>query len=325
MEYLVHHGIKGQSWGVRNGPPYPLGIKIHRKVIAKAKEAGEKVKETGTKVRQSADNYRKNFDKKKAMKVGAIAAGAALAAVGGYYLYKSGALDSLVKNGKNLVKDLPDGVLGSEISGAKLPKADINSNDAGNLTKTLKTMVANSAKAGASISEIYNDKTYLDSINEAGGGKNCSSTSLAYIFHRLFGADFKAVPDSEITLEKQSIDYIKSFFKEGTINEIDPESKLGAGRNGSLFNNKLIDMIPNGSTGMLAFNFTNAHWVNYEKTSDGEFTLICNQNHRIVPNAMITKLVTMIPVPYKYCYRILDMSHAEVSEEGVKKLHEIVR
>ena len=25
MTYLVHHGIKGQAWGVRNGPPYPLG------------------------------------------------------------------------------------------------------------------------------------------------------------------------------------------------------------------------------------------------------------------------------------------------------------
>ena len=24
MMYLVHHGIKGQTWGVRNGPPYPL-------------------------------------------------------------------------------------------------------------------------------------------------------------------------------------------------------------------------------------------------------------------------------------------------------------
>lgn len=21
---LLHHGIKGQKWGVRNGPPYPL-------------------------------------------------------------------------------------------------------------------------------------------------------------------------------------------------------------------------------------------------------------------------------------------------------------
>lgn len=24
-DYLMHHGIEGQKWGVRNGPPYPLG------------------------------------------------------------------------------------------------------------------------------------------------------------------------------------------------------------------------------------------------------------------------------------------------------------
>lgn len=27
MNELVHHGIKGQQWGVRNGPPYPLDEK----------------------------------------------------------------------------------------------------------------------------------------------------------------------------------------------------------------------------------------------------------------------------------------------------------
>lgn len=25
--FLEHHGIKGQKWGVRNGPPYPLKLK----------------------------------------------------------------------------------------------------------------------------------------------------------------------------------------------------------------------------------------------------------------------------------------------------------
>lgn len=26
-DYLIHHGIKGQKWGVENGPPYPLNAK----------------------------------------------------------------------------------------------------------------------------------------------------------------------------------------------------------------------------------------------------------------------------------------------------------
>lgn len=25
MSYISHHGILGQKWGNRNGPPYPLG------------------------------------------------------------------------------------------------------------------------------------------------------------------------------------------------------------------------------------------------------------------------------------------------------------
>lgn len=33
---LAHHGIKGQKWGVRNGPPYP----IDRKKVEKTKKSG---------------------------------------------------------------------------------------------------------------------------------------------------------------------------------------------------------------------------------------------------------------------------------------------
>ena len=28
-DYLAHHGILGQKYGVRNGPPYPLGSGDH--------------------------------------------------------------------------------------------------------------------------------------------------------------------------------------------------------------------------------------------------------------------------------------------------------
>ena len=31
MNYISHHGIKGQKWGVRNGPPYPIEDRVLKK------------------------------------------------------------------------------------------------------------------------------------------------------------------------------------------------------------------------------------------------------------------------------------------------------
>ena len=39
-DHLEHHGIKGQKWGERNGPPYPLDSETHKEVIKKADSSG---------------------------------------------------------------------------------------------------------------------------------------------------------------------------------------------------------------------------------------------------------------------------------------------
>lgn len=39
---LYHHGIDGQRWGVRHGPPYPLDRADHNKVVEKSKKSSEK-------------------------------------------------------------------------------------------------------------------------------------------------------------------------------------------------------------------------------------------------------------------------------------------
>lgn len=47
--YLCHHGIKGQAWGVTNGPPYPLGsegkkqARENRRILAEHKTLREKM------------------------------------------------------------------------------------------------------------------------------------------------------------------------------------------------------------------------------------------------------------------------------------------
>lgn len=91
-EILAHHGILGMSWGKRNGPPYPLGASDHS---AKEKAAGTKgwSKEAKSQSRNSSGRKGLTSGQKKVLAVGA---GVALAAIGGYALYKSGALDNVI-------------------------------------------------------------------------------------------------------------------------------------------------------------------------------------------------------------------------------------
>ena len=94
---IYHHGIKGQKWGVR---------RFQRKDGTRTAAGKKRQREL-----QSDNSDKKKINKgltdgqKKAIKIGAIAVGTALAAYGAYRLYKSGELDELIQNGKNLLKD----------------------------------------------------------------------------------------------------------------------------------------------------------------------------------------------------------------------------
>lgn len=96
--YLKHHGILGQKWGKKNGPPYPLGASDHSTSEKKARWRKSLDKD-------SSDNDNKKrclSDKqKKAIKIGATVAVTALAAYGTYHLVKSGKLDNYIDIGKS--------------------------------------------------------------------------------------------------------------------------------------------------------------------------------------------------------------------------------
>lgn len=55
---LYHHGIEGQKWGTRNGPPYPLGYKKHSRA-----ELKEMSPEQRYKAKQVDKSYRYGYGK----------------------------------------------------------------------------------------------------------------------------------------------------------------------------------------------------------------------------------------------------------------------
>ena len=81
--YLDHHGVKGMRWGVR-----------HERISLGRRRGSSK---SSTKRRGLSRNA------KRALKVGAIAAGAVLVAAGGYYLYRSGKLNKGIAATKDIL------------------------------------------------------------------------------------------------------------------------------------------------------------------------------------------------------------------------------
>ena len=50
-DFLMHHGIKGQKWGVENGPPYPLDRqKVINDVNSAIKQTSKEVKTIGNRI-----------------------------------------------------------------------------------------------------------------------------------------------------------------------------------------------------------------------------------------------------------------------------------
>ena len=60
--HLYHHGVLGQQWGVKNGPPYPLDASSHN---ASERKAGYKKSIGGGNNEELYDRKRKKSNSNK--------------------------------------------------------------------------------------------------------------------------------------------------------------------------------------------------------------------------------------------------------------------
>jgi len=174
--YLVHHGIQGQKWGERNGPPYPLDYEAHS---SREKRENSRVKLV------NYDKAKSNkITKDKIKKIIGITAGAA---VGAYVLYNGvnimsgGYLDLAVDGLKNEIISKGMNLLSSESyadelqkslqSLKELPSADLNL-DIINNTKTPKEVIHKYLSDPDSLS-IYEEATLMSDIKD-GRFENCA-------------------------------------------------------------------------------------------------------------------------------------------------------
>lgn len=99
--YLQHHGILGMRWGVRNGPPYPIGVSRHS---ASEKRAGwrKSLDKSGKESHNRSGRTGLSDKQKKAIKVGAAVVAGTLAVAGAAYLVKTGKVQKYISRGKNI-------------------------------------------------------------------------------------------------------------------------------------------------------------------------------------------------------------------------------
>ena len=121
---LYHHGILGQKWGKKNGPPYPLKSADHsasekkagwKKSLNKYSGVDTKSKKTYTSDQKIEKKRLTPDQKKRLIKIGAAVVVTSLTAYGGYQIYKNGGFDSfakIIKNGQGVGNNLMVGAVG---------------------------------------------------------------------------------------------------------------------------------------------------------------------------------------------------------------------
>lgn len=244
---LSHHGIKGQRWGKKNGPPYPLDYDQHSSAEKKqnSKLSIDGDADTGKKRKGLTDEQKALA--KKIFKGVAITAGVAAVLSMTYDSLDSDSFEEIVDLGKNFVLNSVTDV--------------------------------DQLQLGKSIEQI--DRKMVESINSDvegtwAGSVNCVHTSTAYILNSLFGYKAKALGNygidevSGMVADGRDINILHGIFDGINVKSVSNQS----------FENVFSNLKP-GSTGILHVQSSGGkHVINYEKDLKGNVSVIDAQRYR---------------------------------------------
>lgn len=183
---LYHHGILGQRWGRRNGPPYPLDAPDHS---ASEKKAGWR-KSLDKDDKESQNRRGLSDGQKKALVVGGTVLATALVAYGGYKLYQSGALDSVIGKGGHAIDDaLPVNLATDQAS----QKAFVPSQKIMDVAEKTGFKLRENIRTPSEDAKIANPMSWDRNASE--WRNNCSHACMSYVLRRM-GLDVEAKPMS---------------------------------------------------------------------------------------------------------------------------------
>ena len=266
--YLYHHGIQGQKWGVRNGPPYPLSAGNRSKA---EKEASKKRNISSRDLSSQGGLTNKQ---KKYIKTGAIVAGVALAAIGTAYLAKSGKLDTLINIGKKSISDdvlksmVPDSlgfkkIKKPESDEVRLSKCNPNMTD---VEKMGVYKSAHNMNCGNSVVANEMRCRGLD-VQACGNSQGMTFSQMAQYFD---GISSDSMNEPSINVPSISVDTQNKMLTNKITPSVLSELKSRGSQVRDQISKDMLKQYPNGSRGAIMFTSSyGTHWMSW-KNVNGE-------------------------------------------------------